>query len=374
MPRGSLPMRLAAVCLAALSPLAGLLAQSADNVLLVVNESSPISRRIGDYYVHKRSIPLANVCRLHVTDAEQIDFTIYDQQVEQPVAAFLKSAKLEEKILYIVTMLGVPLRVRGPGGPRETETCAVDSELALLYGKMHGARFPHKGFVPNPFFQKRDRPFRHPDFPIYLVTRLAGYDFADVKGEIDRSLAARNRGKFVIDLSEDDESPGNHWLRTAAMLLPADRVVYDDTSKPLYDVKDVIGYAAWGSNDKNRRRRHLGFTWLAGAIATEFVSTDGRTFARPPENWAFSTWKDSDRPRWFADSPQGLSADYIHDGATGCSGHVEEPFLGACPRPEILLPAYYSGRNLAESYYVSIPALSWMNIVVGDPLCSLGKP
>ena len=35
---------------------------------------------------------------------------------------------------------------------------------------------------------QRDAPFRHSAFPIYLVTRLAGYDLADVKAMIDRSL------------------------------------------------------------------------------------------------------------------------------------------------------------------------------------------
>ena len=69
---------------------------------------------------------------------------------------------------------------------------------------------------------QRDSPFRHPAFPIYLVTRLAAYDLADVKAMIDRSLAARNRGKFVIDLQSAKDDPGNDWLRTAAMLLPAE--------------------------------------------------------------------------------------------------------------------------------------------------------
>ena len=67
-------------------------------------------------------------------------------------------------------------------------------------------------------------------------------------------------------------------------------------------------------------------------------------------------------------------ADYINEGATGASGHVDEPYLAYSPRPDILLPAYLGGRNLAESYWMSIPALSWQNIVIGDPLCSLGKP
>ena len=78
--------------------------------------------------------------------------------------------------------------------------------------------------------------------------------------------------------------------------------------------------------------------------------------------------------QFFAGSPQSLAADYILEGATGASGHVDEPYLSMTPRPDLLLPAYYRGRNLAESYYLAIPALSWQNIVLGDPLCSLGKP
>jgi uncharacterized protein (TIGR03790 family) len=104
----------------------------------------------------------------------------------------------------------------------------------------------------------------------------------------------------------------------------------------------------------------------------EYVSTDGRTFARPPDSWTTGDWKSP--LRFFAGSPQGLSADFLLEGATGVSGHVYEPYLAFTPNPELVLPAYYNGRNLAESYYLGIRGLSWQNIVVGDPLCSLGKP
>ena len=93
---------------------------------------------------------------------------------------------------------------------------------------------------------------------------------------------------------------------------------------------------------------------------------------RPPTTWSLGNW--GDPKTWFAGSPQSMIADYLHEGATGASGHVAEPYLTLTPRPDLLLPAYYRGRNLAESYYLAIPAPSWMNIVVGDPLCSLGTP
>jgi tetratricopeptide (TPR) repeat protein len=38
-------------------------------------------------------------------------------------------------------------------------------------------------------------------------------------------------------------------------------------------------------------------------------------------------------------------------------------------RPDILFPAYLAGFNLAESFYLALPSLSWHAIVVGDPLC-----
>jgi len=349
-----------------------LAAQTGANVLLVVNRNDRASREIGSYYRPRRSLPAGNVCEIQTTSEEQVAWEVYADGIERPVMECLKNRALSEKVLYIVTTLGVPLKVTGAGSGMRREQASVDSELTLAYRKLKGEKVERAGGITNPFFMRRDQPFTHPAFPIYLVTRLAAYDVADVKAMIDRSLAARNRGRFAIDSGAGDTG-GNGWLRTAAILLPEDRVVLDDTPRVLYDLHDVIGYASWGSNDGGRKRRLTSFHWLPGGIATEFGSTDGRTFNRPPDAWnSGGEW--SDRASHWEGSPQSLSADYIHEGATGCSGHVYEPYLPYCPRPDYLLPAYYKGRNLAESYYLAIPALSWQNIVLGDPLCSLGKP
>jgi len=344
---------------------AGLFGQTAENVLVVVNQGSPLSRRIGEYYLVRRHIPSANVCHIDVKEEEEISRDEYDRQIAAPIAGFLRAGRLVEKILYIVTTSGVPLKIQGHGG-MTGDAAAVDSELTLLYSDMRGQPHALPASIANPFFGKTGQRFHHPDFPMYLVTRLAGYDFADVKGIIDRASVARNRGKFVIDVQKGGDPAGDRWLRETVQAIPRDRVVLDDSAEVLYNQTDVIGYASWGSNDSNRKQRHLGFRWLPGAIMTEYVSTNARTFARPPDDWALGM------P--FGGSGQSLTADYIHDGVTGASGHVYEPYLQLTPRPNILLPAYYRGRNLAESYYLSIPVLSWMNVVIGDPLCALGPP
>jgi tetratricopeptide (TPR) repeat protein len=99
-----------------------------------------------------------------------------------------------------------------------------------------------------------------------------------------------------------------------------------------------------------------------------FVSSDGRTFAEPPAEWNIGTWED--KSTFFGGSPQSLAGDLIRDGVTGIAAHVAEPFLEYTIRPNILFPAYLSGFNLVESYYLAMPALSWQTVVIGDPLCA----
>lgn len=347
-------------------------AATGSRVLLVVNDNSPVSRTIGDYYARKRGVPGENICHVKAPSAEEIGRSEYNHFAGD-VGACLKKNKLVESVYYIVTTLGDPLKVSGSQG-MTGDAASVDSELTLLYSELHGDG-EHKviGALRNPFFGHTTAGFSHPEFPIYLVTRLAAYDFLGVKAMIDRAMEASNRGKFVIDMAGDGNEAGEKWLRDAAQMLPKDRVVLDDTTGTVTDQADVIGYASWGSNDHHRTRRLPGFQWLPGAIATEFVSTDGRTFRKPPQDWVPGMgWDKPDL--WFAGTPQSMSADFIEEGATGASGHVYEPYLGFTPRPDILLPAYYRGVNLAESFYLAIPALSWQNIVIGDPLCTLGKP
>lgn len=348
---------------------APLSAQTPDQVLVVENQKSPLSREIAQYYLRRRFVPFNNLCVIDATTEERIERPVYEKDIQAPIATFLKRRKLEEKIIYIVLTSGVPLRIIPGDSSSKSPAASVDSELSLLYVRLKGAVTPVEGPLRNPFFAHRDTPFRHPQFPIYLVTRLDGYSVADVRRMVDDALVARNTGKVVIDLRANDTTEGNRWLRTAALLVPKGRVVMDDSPKVLANLNNVIAYASWGSNDPARKSRTLQMRWLPGSIATEFVSTDARTFRPPPETWEIAPWGETDK--WFAGSPQSLTADYIHEGASGASGQVDEPFLSFCPRPDYVLPAYLSGRTLAESFYMGIPALSWMNVVIGDPLMRL---
>jgi uncharacterized protein (TIGR03790 family) len=369
------PQRILAFCLFLLFS-ATLFSQTAENIILVVNESSPLSMDIGMYYAHKRGIEKTNILRIKTTCEDSISREDFSRQIESPLTTWLARDSAQDRILYIVLTKGIPLRVNGDSGPDGT-VASVDSELTLLYRKMLGKSIPTKGPVKNPYFfgnsaATQARQFSHQDQDIYLVCRLDGYNENDIKALIDRGSAPSRDGKILLDSKESLSDKGNIWLKQASELLGQmglqDRVIFENSGKVLAQEKNVLGYYSWGSNDPEIRVRHFGFEFVPGALAGMFVSTDGRTFSEPYPNWTIGTW--GDKAGYFADSPQSLAGDLIREGVTGIAGHIAEPYLEATIHPNILFPAYFSGLNLAESYYLAMPYLSWQTVVVGDPLCA----
>jgi uncharacterized protein (TIGR03790 family) len=117
------------------------LAQTAANVMVVINDASPESVRIGEYYVAKRRIPAENVVRLRMAVADEMDRASYELLIERPISVLLTQHAAQDRIHYIVLTKGVPLRVRGSSGP-EGSTASVDSELSLLYRRLLGMPIP----------------------------------------------------------------------------------------------------------------------------------------------------------------------------------------------------------------------------------------
>lgn len=368
----------ACLCLLLAAPLAAL-AQSGENVAVVINDKSLASQQIGEHYVRSRAVPAANVIHIQTPADDTIDRAAFARDIEAPIAQVLRRYGLQDRILYIVLTKGVPLRIAGTDGQDGT-IASVDSELTLLYRRMTGREVPVRGRVDNPYHLADQeigaaRPFSHRTHDIYLVTRLDGYTVDDVIGMIDRAKAPSREGRFVLDQRAGllSNPIGDNWLEEASRRLAdlglASRVTLESTTTPARNVDGVMGYYSWGSNDPQNRARRTGMRFVPGAVAATFVSTDARTFEEPPADWEpTSNW--DVRSSYFGGSPQTLIGDLIREGATGVAGHVAEPYLQSTIRPEILFPAYARGLNLAEAFYLAMPHLSWQTVVVGDPLCA----
>jgi uncharacterized protein (TIGR03790 family) len=379
------PNRLCSVSIGLAVAIVGVLADSARaqtgaNVLVVANAANADSVRIAEEYARGRGVPAEQVLKLEHMPAnppEGIPAQAFQLGIQAPIARWLAQNAAFDRILYIVLTKGIPLRVMGTIG-RGGSIASVDSELSLLYrtaygGKGSGAPGPQV----NPYFLgnrpvSEATPFSHKDRDIYLVTRLDAYTVNDVMGLINRGRSPASDGRFVLDMKASLNPAGNAWLQAASDRLEAagwkGKVVLDQTSKVLMGESDVLGYYSWGSNDPAIRVRQFQHKFVPGALAAMFVSSDGRTLKEPPAGWQIGPW--GDKATYFEDTPQSLAGDLIREGVTGIAGHVSEPYLDATIRPEILFPAYVAGYNLAEAFYLAMPAVGWQTIVIGDPLCA----
>ncbi len=325
-----------------------------DDVMVVVNENSTISTTIGDYFAAARGIPEERICNITVQTGQTINRAQFNQLKAQ-VKLYMAQNNLTDKINYIVTTKGVPLRVSGGSQDR----ASLDAELTMINGPMEG-QIGSSGWSNNPYAGANE-PFSRAKYGIYLVTRLTGYNLTHALGLINNAtISYGTRGLFVLDVDPGrDGSPGykiaNDWMRAAAPILEEKGfdVLLNENNTYVTKQENVTGYSSWGSNDGHDHQYtdHAKpyNTWVPGAIAETFVSTGGRSFAWPPSYG------------------QSLIADWINEGVTGIKGYVYEPYLSACCRSQILFDRYTDGYYLAESFYASSPFVGWMGVICGDP-------
>jgi uncharacterized protein (TIGR03790 family) len=235
-----------------------------------------------------------------------------------------------------------------------------------------------RGKIANPYFlgdrpAAEAKPFTHRDHDIFLVSRLDAFTAEEAISLVTKAQQPSRDGRVVLDQRDAlVNRQGEDWLALAAQNLTkagyGSRVTLETTPKPARGISPVIGYFSWGSTDPQNRVRVTQMDFSPGALAATFVSTDARTFKEPPAEWAPTNL--NDRSHFFGGSPQSLVGDLIREGATGVAGQVSEPYLESAVRPNILFPAYLSGMNLIEAFYLAIPHLSWQTVVIGDPLCA----
>jgi uncharacterized protein (TIGR03790 family) len=351
------------------------LAQSGENVAVVINDRSADSQRIGEHYARTRGVPPSNVFRIQTSLEDAIERGAYISTIEQPIAKAIRQGRLQDRILYLVVTKGIPLRIIGTTGLNGTQA-SVDSELTVLYRRLVGQSVEVAGALDNPYFLgTREvitaRPFSHRDYDFYLVTRLDAFTADEAIALIDRAQAPRSDGSIVLDERAGDPSQtGDAWMERAAERLTAQghgsRIVVEKTTKAAQRVNGVLGRYAWGAVDPAQQTRSTGLTYVPGAIAANLASFDARTFKSPRDTWRPLT--STDRSMWFEGSGDGLIGDLIREGVTGVSGQVGEAFVRGAVRPDILFPVYLAGFTLAEAFYLSTPLLSWQTVIVGDPL------
>ncbi|RCK77344.1 MAG: internalin-related protein [Ignavibacteriae bacterium] len=336
------------------------------DVLVIINQNSSISDSIGKYFAQVRNIPEINLVRINAPTYEEIDSATFNS-IRTQIENYILENGLLNQINYIVTTKGVPLKInRGNTTSTSSPSASVESELTLILSS-YADKIGKSGYIVSPYFLKNEK-FSKAKFDIFLVTRLDGYNFTDIKNLIDKSkyyVWVDTTMQFVFDQDPTWNTTIpylNNSMAYAHSLLNNKGLnsYLDNTTNFITNRTNIIGYTSFGSNDYNAylytENAKPNFSWAPGAIAETYVSTSGRTFTKPVVYG------------------QSLIADLIEEGITGAKGYVYEPYSNAIAIVWYLFEMYTEGFNLAESFYSASRALSWMDVIVGDPKMRIFTP
>lgn len=364
-----------------------------------------------------------------------VSYTEFIDKIRDPIRTYLDLAgdPSATSIVSIVLIKGIPHRIQdtdnltvgdvptsaaGEFNAGDYTAAAVDSELALLWQNLEsgesGGTMDSKAdnVIDNPYHTratsiagytrsniKSDKIFAKPlavawtfagagasrlrEGDFYLVCRLDGNTAADVISMIQRAQNIRINRRYVwVVLDEHADSTreydnmdlfdppnpayfyaGDDYEETRDLLQTAGwRVRYDNTSTfvlPATLPRPVAAYASYGENHINNppgSGTYLeGFQFARGAVFNTAESYNGRAF--------------NGKGTLFN---QEQVADFIALGGTFGIGNVWEPFAFTLPDDEFLFTnLLVNGLTWAEAAWSSIPVLSWMHVVIGDPLATV---
>jgi uncharacterized protein (TIGR03790 family) len=333
-------------------------------VLVVVNDHSEVSRKIGEKYAALRNLPLGNICHIRCTANETVARAAFEEEIQAPIRRYLAAQKLSRKISFIVTTAGVPLRIASGADARGAARpgTAVDSELTLL------AR-PRalSGLFENPYLN-RDEPFNSTLFGMYLVTRLDGPSVEEdalapdreltivrdaMAVEKDHSFGARGFARFsVLPLEDETSESVNAAVRVNYhALAKLDRLIGRvvppvKDSPPFFRPDQAVNTFLFLGAGVGEYRPEV-FSWVKGAMAVNLDRVTAESLRDRKASWLAAA---------------------LDAHVCAAIGNVADPGPDGVPSVANLFHSMKAGSTWAETAYMCIPNLCGQTIVIGDPL------
>ena len=352
---------------------------STESVAVLYNNQIPESEELAKFYAKMRGIPRANLIGLELSEKGEITRQEYNETLSEPLLAIFRSrqwwqmAKTPEgqilpgksKITTLVCMRGVPYKIKRqtltttastqklPAHFAKANEAAVDSELAMFGVQGLATLGPRN----NPYF-KKDISIAQAKLPfLLLVGRIDAPSYATCKRMISDAIATERRGLWgmcYLDFAKKGGSyvVGDQWLESIAKLndelgIPTAIDKNKQTFTTNYPMNDASLYYGWYTGNKNGPLLNSKFRFRRGAVAIHLHSFSASNLRDANRNW---------------------TGPILTKGAAATVGNVYEPYLQFTHHFDILHDRLIKGYSLVEAAYMACPAVSWQNVVLGDPL------
>jgi uncharacterized protein (TIGR03790 family) len=355
--------------------------EECSSTVVVYNVNSQEGKSLADFYCKERGIDTSHQIPLMTSTNEEITRADYDTTLAGPIRELLVSRGywsitrdmmnrpiiVASSVRYVALIRGIPLKIRECGDypgdskiqPAPVGVCnaaSVDSELSVL-----GLFTPQiSGVLNNPVCNNAARSVFNPQPPpsLLFVSRLDAPTADAVRTMVLNGIKAELEGLWgwgYIDLRSISDAgyvQGDRWIRAAGASLrrygiPVITDDLPDTYQAGFPVTDAAAYYGWYAESIDGPFADPFFRFVPGAVAAHLHSFSATTLHEPNRGW---------------------TGPLILHGASASVGNVYEPYLAFTTDFGTMASTLLTGANLAESYYAAQPVLSWMSILVGDPL------
>lgn len=382
-------------------------------LVVLVNSTSPESIGLGSAYRKLREVPAEHIITITVDDKETISRDGYDELIAKPVRRAVNALYDNgKKIRCLVTTYGVPLRINAvkpvilPAADiekygsvlrkkrkkldelqkRRNESNGIDVEeeknirqlkkeirnLMLMLENLRGADtvsavdselalvlvgdYALKGMLSNPHMLiNRQKTFHHMG-TVLMVSRLDAPTPGLAEGLIHTAIEVEKaglKGRLYLDARgmRGDDAYGrfDQDIRRTAEILRKSRMPVILDDRPELFGPGDAPFAALYCGWYSHKKYIDAFTWTKGAVGYHIASSEAVSLHNPGRDY----WVKS----------------MIQRGVIASIGPVFEPYLYAFPAPSVFFPLLMSGNyTLAEVFAMTNPFLSWRMILIGDPL------
>ncbi|MBN2594807.1 MAG: TIGR03790 family protein [Sedimentisphaerales bacterium] len=381
----------------------GVFALEPDEIMVIANKDIAESMSLAQYYCTQRGVPDKNIFALSL--GASLKYTIirndYEKQLVGPIRTKFFNEQLIGQIKCLLTIYGVPVRVRGRGVLEGQEDKLKELNRLAEQEKEALEKFKQAGLKNTAKHKQADRRLAglqdtinyingketdasvdselsmalFDSYELYrwqpnmlndnvksqnsitlMVSRLDGPNYDITKGLVDKAIATEKiglKGTAYID-SRDIKSRNlyGHFdqsLRNLAAYLRSETDIptKEDRAAKVFtpgSCPETALYCGWYSAGKYVDA----FDFVDGAVGYHIGSFEAVNLRDPNS----SQWCPS----------------MLMDGITVTLGPVKEPYLSAFPEPRAFFPKLYEGNCLVEAYYRTKPFNSWQMLLIGDPL------
>ncbi len=349
----------------------------ADSTIVIYNKTLSESVSLAKFYAQQRGIAVDHLVGLSCSTQEEISRAEYDDDIAGPLRDAFKehgwwtirplaqgTSTTESSIRFVAVIRGIPLKIRstadypgdtpGPGPIGNRNEACVDAELAMLAATARQI----SGFASNPYFKIFRAIGDFDNIGLLLVCRLDAPSAATVRRMIVDAIAAEKNGlwgRAYVDGAHNSGmglAMGDQWLGDITQQLHKAGIptIYDNAPEifpETYPITDCALYYGWYAADAAGPFARPDFRFVPGAVAVHIHSFSAHTLRDPNADWV---------------------GPLVSKGAVASMGNVYEPYLQLTAQLDIFNDRLLHGFTFAESAYMSMRALSWMSVMVGDPL------